>query len=239
MMSTQPDENNTRYILRAWFVHLYTALGLICALLATIAVANKDIVFTLIYLSIAMFIDGTDGPMARRWEVKRWVPSFDGRKLDDIIDYMTFTFIPVFFMYTFEIVSGPWTIVLFLVLLASSYGFCSDHAKTNDGFFTGFPSYWNGAALYLYWLQYPAWLAAGWLLLFIVLTFIPIKYISLNQTMQLRKTNRVLLVIWFVILFLILRDFFNPNITLVYLSLIYPLFYFFGSFYLHRQTTQS
>ena len=36
------------------------------------------------------------------------------------------------------------------MLLSSAYGFCATDAKTDDYFFTGFPSYWNIVALYLH-----------------------------------------------------------------------------------------
>ena len=41
-------------------------------------------------------------------------------------------------------------LVASVVLLSSAYGFGSTDAKTSDHFFTGFPSYWNIVALYLY-----------------------------------------------------------------------------------------
>ena len=43
---------------------------------------------------------------------------------------------------------------LFLPLLASVYGFCQVQAKTDDGYFLGFPSLWNVVALYLYALPF-------------------------------------------------------------------------------------
>ena len=37
-----------------------------------------------------------------------------------------------------------------LPLLASAYGFSQVNVKTDDGFFLGFPSYWNIVAYYLF-----------------------------------------------------------------------------------------
>ena len=236
MHQIKTSKSKRFFIFRAWLVHLYTSLGLIFALLAINAVSKHEEIWVMIYISIAMLIDGTDGPFARKWDVKKWVPTFDGRKLDDIIDYMTYTFIPVYFIYEFEIVTGPWIFTLFAALIASAYGFCNESAKTDDGFFTGFPSYWNGAALYLYWLALPSWVGGISVLILAALTFVPFKYISFNQTMQLRRTNRALLVVWAVLLVLITREFTSPNLNLVYLSLLYPVFYFGASFYLTRQT---
>ncbi|RMF50780.1 MAG: hypothetical protein D6755_00685 [Anaerolineae bacterium] len=237
-MLTQTLAFQQRYVLRAWLVHLYTASGLIFALLALNAVAERQALSAAIFIVVAMFIDGTDGNLARAWDVKRWTPNFDGRKLDDIIDYLTYTFIPVFFIYRFELLPAPWHVVLFPVLLASAYGFCNESAKTDDGFFTGFPSYWNAVALYLYWLRLPAPLAAGILLFLAGMTFVPIKYISFNQTRQLRPLNRILLTLWVLLLFWMMRTGFDaPAPALVWLSLWYPAFYVGASVYLTRRTS--
>ncbi len=224
---------NKFIVARAWFVHFYTSLGLICALVAVLAIANKDIVTAFFALVVAQIIDGSDGPMARAFDVKTNTPHFDGRKLDDIIDYMTYTFIPVFFMYTYEIVTGPWLVVLFMVLLASAYGFCSDAAKTDDGFFTGFPSYWNGAALYLFWLNLPTWGAGLFLLFFVILTFIPVKYPSANQTRQFRWLTYLVAAVWVVlVIWMIAIDWQNPPRWMLMASFFFPVYYLGMGFYL-------
>ena len=91
---------------RAWMVHLYTSLGLVCALLVLISIVNRDAQSVFIYLGIALFIDATDGTLARAWKVKVWAAGLDGRKLDDITDYINYTFIPIFFSVHFGLVQG-------------------------------------------------------------------------------------------------------------------------------------
>ncbi len=221
--------NNRFYQLRAWSVHLYTASGLLFALLAVIEIIRDQPQWAFFYAVIAMIVDGTDGIFARRWEVKKWASQFDGRKLDDITDYLNYTFVPVLFIYQFDILPGYWILVLFFVLLASAYGFCFESAKTEDGFFTGFPSYWNAVALYLYWLKWPEWAAAFIVIMLAALTFVPSKYISLNQTMQMQRISRILLVLWGMLLVWIAVDFTQPNMLLVYISLLYPAYYFLAS----------
>lgn len=220
-------------VYRAWLVHFYTASGVVMALLAAVAIIDGRALPAALWIALAMFIDGTDGNLARAWEVKKYAPTFDGRKLDDITDYLTYTFIPVLFMHQFGIVTGRWGWVLFAVLVGSAYGFCNTHAKTADGFFTGFPSYWNAVALYLYWLSFPVWLAGMLLLGLVALTFFPMKFISFNQTPQLRKTDRTLFAIWAVMLVILFMDFEHPARWLLYASLFYPVFYFGASAWLH------
>lgn len=229
------NSDNKWPVIRAVFVHIYTASGAVLALFICREIAHNNPLSAVILSAIAMFIDGTDGILARKFDVKRWTPAFDGRKLDDIIDFLNYTFIPVFFLGQFNVVGDVWQYLLPLVLMASLYGFCQDGAKTGDGFFTGFPSYWNGVALYLYWLDWPHWAAGSVILLLIILTFLPTRYISMNQTVELRTVDRGLFAIWVVMLVVLLLQFEQPSRILLYGSLFYPIFYFAASFYLHRR----
>lgn len=219
--------------MRAWAVHFYTSLGLIAGLLALIAIAEGRPRDVFIFLGLALWIDSTDGMLARGWGVVTWTPNFDGRKLDDITDYLNYVFIPVFFIYRFELVSGVWTLVLPLVLLASAYGFCQKAAKTDDGYFTGFPSYWNVLAFYFYLIGGPPALTGLLLLFFAAMVFVPIKYVYPSRTPVLRPFNIGLGFFWFLIVCIIMVDFYHPDPSLVYLSLIYPVYYTVLSIYVN------
>src|SRR5918911_145114 len=81
-----------------WGVHFYTALGLVAA--AGIAVlivrgTGADFRLAFILMVIATLIDATDGTLARAVRIREAVPSFDGRRLDDIIDFLNYTFLPL------------------------------------------------------------------------------------------------------------------------------------------------
>src|SRR5947209_8495733 len=57
----------------AWCVHLYTALGLaIAAVIAVLLVQGRPGAFrwSFILMGVAIFVDGTDGTLARRIRVK-------------------------------------------------------------------------------------------------------------------------------------------------------------------------
>lgn len=228
-----PEENTRLLTLRAWAVHLYTGLGLVLGYLALIAIFNDQPVHAAAYLGIAALIDGTDGVLARRCNVHKWTPNFDGRKLDDIIDYLNYVLIPVYAAYHFELVTGPWVWTLPFALLAAVYGFSNEAAKTNDGYFTGFPNYWNGLIFYMWILGTDKWVNGVLFIFFGLLVFVPIKYIYLSQTIHFRKLNIVLTVIWLAMVTNIVINFFNPDPLIVWLSLFYPAYYFAMSFYLH------
>ncbi len=177
-------------ITRAWLVHFYTATGLIAAFLAFRALLDGNAHTVFLWLGLALFIDATDGPLARRWEVRRWIPTFNGRKLDDIVDYINYTLIPMIFAYQFGIVTGLGMVVLVVVLMVSAYGFSREEAKTDDGYFTGFPSYWNLLIFYLYLLNLAPWVSAVVLGAFAVLVFIPVKYLTWKSPVLPRLTHR-------------------------------------------------
>ena len=126
-----------------WTAHVYTALGAVLALSATISTFNDDFRSAFVALIAATFIDATDGWWARAVRVKERLPDFDGGRLDDIVDYLTYVFVPVLIVWRLGLLPDGWTVMVGGgVLVASAYGFAQSDAKvvTNDYFFTGFPS---------------------------------------------------------------------------------------------------
>ena len=74
-----------------WLVHLYTSLGLPINLFSLWALSEGDGRLFFILNLCAVLIDASDGFMARKLAIKSLIPEFDGSKLDDLIDYLTFT----------------------------------------------------------------------------------------------------------------------------------------------------
>ncbi len=220
-------------------MHAYTALGNICAFLAAIAATNHHAQLVFIYLSLAILIDGTDGALARACQVTRWTPRFDGRKLDDITDYLTYVFIPMFFAYEFQLVTGPWLVTLAIVILASAFGFCQDWAKTDDGFFTGFPSYWNVVVFYMFLLGTPAAVNGLVLAGLALLVFVPIRYIYPSKMKTFRPLTLALGAVWAVLGVWLIFTADRPDPVLVWTSLLYPAYYLGLSFYLHLTSPPS
>ena len=215
---------------RAWLVHAYTALGLPCAFLALLAAYQGHAREVFLILLLAAAIDGTDGPMARRFDVKKWTPQFDGRKLDDIIDYLTYTLIPIFFIWRFELVSGQLAAVLLFALVCSAYGFCSDGAKTKDNHFTGFPSYWNVVALFMYVLNLPVQANAAMTLFFAVLTLTQVRFPS---SQAVKPLERGFILAAGLLGFLLIVNLDSPPALLIYATLAYPLYHLISSIVLH------
>src|ERR1017187_10363487 len=136
----------------AWSAHAYTALGLVAAGGIAVAIFHEQFHYAFILMFVATIIDATDGTWARFVKVKEVLPGFDGRRLDDIIDFQTYTSLPLLLIWRAGILPGGWSGVLLFPLLASAFGFSRIAAKTDDGYFLGFPSYWNIVAFYCYFL---------------------------------------------------------------------------------------
>jgi phosphatidylcholine synthase len=218
-----------------WLAHLYTGLGAAVALLATLAVIAGNYRLAFIWLGVQIFIDATDGVLARALRVKERLPQFDGARLDDIIDYLCYTFIPVLLLLHAGLLAGTGGVVVgALVLMASAYGFSQSAAKVlaGDYFFTGFPSYWNLVALYLFLLGLSPAANAAILLVFAVLVFVPLRYVYPSRTETLRGLTTVLGVLWALLTLWIVWRLPETGGPWTYVSLLFPAYYFALSAYL-------
>jgi phosphatidylcholine synthase len=229
------DERRAGF-LTAWLVHIYTALGAVAALLGTRAVIAHDVRECFLWMTAATFIDSTDGWFARLARVRERTPGFDGARLDDIVDYLTFVFLPVLLIVEMGLLPDAAEIpVSVAVLLASAYGFASTDAKTDDYFFTGFPSYWNVVALYIFALGTSAPVNAVVLVAFAALVFVRTGYVYPSRTPVLRRTTITFGALWGLLAIMIVWQLPAPSRPLVLVSLFFPIYYFLLSFYLQAR----
>jgi phosphatidylcholine synthase len=214
-----------------WLVHLYTASSVVCGFLALTRIFYDRYRDAFFWLAVAVLIDATDGVLARRTQVASRLPRFNGAKLDDIVDYVTYVFVPAFFAWHALLVPERTAIlVAAAMLLSSAYGFNKDDAKTADHFFTGFPSYWNIVVFYLY--------VAGWaqevnlciLLGLSVLVFVPIRYLYPSRSPMFRRLTVGLGVLWGVLVMAMLWQMPAVSRTAFWLSLAFPVYYVLLSF---------
>ena len=80
----------------AWAVHAFTASGAVMGLAALQATAAGDYRAAFLWMIAATAVDGVDGWLARLARVSELAPSVDGARLDDIVDYLTYVFVPAF-----------------------------------------------------------------------------------------------------------------------------------------------
>jgi phosphatidylcholine synthase len=215
----------------AWFVHLYTASSAVLALLATRAVFDYRFRDAFFWLAAALVIDCSDGLLARAADVKGRLPWFNGAKLDDIVDYLTYVFVPAVFIWRSLLVPDTWAVpVASAVLLSSAYGFNQDAAKTSDHFFTGFPSYWNIVVFYLFVMRGPQMVNAIVLLALAVMVFVPIRYLYPSRTPHWRAATVVLGIAWGMTLLVMVWQLPVVSPVLLWGSLIFPIYYVVLSF---------
>jgi phosphatidylcholine synthase len=210
----------------AWGVHLFTASGAVLAVMALLAIGVGDFSRAALLMLVALAIDSVDGTLARAVGVSEVLPDIDGRRLDDIVDYLNYAIVPVAFMAAAGLIlSWGWLIP---PVLASAYGFSQHDAKTEDDFFLGWPSYWNVLALYLWLLALSPEVGTLWVVGCTVAVFVPLKYVYASRIKQrlLRQTATIGGLAWALVLGVaILLPDLARSLRLVEISLIYPAYY--------------
>ena len=172
---------------KALSVHLLTAVGAVLSMLAMLAAVKSEWSLMFLWLVVAFVVDGIDGPLARRYEVTRNWPTYDGVLMDLIIDYLTYVFIPAFALFQSGLLSG-WTgwFAIIVIVYGSVLYFADTRMKTKDNSFAGFPGCWNMVVIVLFAVK-PHWVII--LAVVVALTvamFLNIKFIHPVRTERWR-----------------------------------------------------
>jgi phosphatidylcholine synthase len=238
MVASSPPPTGTSRIRRAiaYAVHVYTASGVLCGALAVAAIVQHDNRIAFFWMTLAVLIDATDGALARRFSVREVLPDVDGRKLDDIVDYLNYTFVPILMICESDWLPHPARVWATFPLVASLFGFVNSRAKQDDeGFFLGFPSYWNIVAFYVaVWLhRYGQHVVLGMVLSLSVLSVAPVRFVYPNRAPRWRRFFVGGGMVWLAILLAMLcvypKD--VPS-WMIGISAVYPVLYVVLSLYL-------
>ena len=208
--------------LASWCVHAYTASSAVVGVWSILAIFQQEYRLAMYLMMLTLVIDSTDGALARWADVRRVIPWFDGRRLDDICDFFTYVLVPACFLIETGLLPHPaWAAV---PVLASCYGFSRDDAKTPDHFFTGWPSYWNVVVMYFYLMDVGAQTALWITLVLAAAVFVPIRYIYPSRTRVLRPVSLTVLGLWVLgFSWIAVRP--DPNPVHLWLSLLGPAYY--------------
>lgn len=232
----------TRRIL-CYALHLYTASGILFSVLILMAIINKDLYAAYMWMLVATVIDSTDGFIARKLEVKKVLPHIYGGDLDNIVDYVNYTFLPLFLIAHAGLIPQPAWLWVSFPMIASLFGFANANAKqAEEGFFLGFPSYWNFVAIYVHLIMTPIspYFSLSVLMILTVLTVSPMRFAYPSRMPRFQKTfigGAILWTIFFVAMIVLYhpgKDPLKPQTPawIVWASVSYPLFYCFFSIYL-------
>jgi phosphatidylcholine synthase len=183
--------------LSALLVHLLTATGAVFAMLAMLAAVEAEWDLMFLWLVVAFFVDGIDGPLARKYDVKTFAPEFDGVLLDLIIDYLTYVFIPAFALFSSGLMDG-WTgwVAIIVITFASAMYFADTRMKTKDNSFSGFPGCWNMVVLVIFALEPNFWVSLALVTLLAVTMFLPLKFVHPVRTERWRSLTLPVAMAW-------------------------------------------
>lgn len=184
----------------AFLVHLLTGSGAALALLALIAATRGDWPGMFGWLVVALIVDGIDGPLARKVDIKQNASNWDGVILDLVVDYLTYVFIPAYaLLYTGLL---PWNVAmvaaLFIALTGAMY-FADVRMKADDNCFVGFPAVWQMPLLVFLTFNPPAWVTATAIFAMGISQFTWAKFVHPVRTERWRPFTLAVCVAWVVL----------------------------------------
>jgi phosphatidylcholine synthase len=181
----------------ATLVHLFTASGAVFAMLAMLAAAAARWDLMFLWLVVAFIVDGIDGPLARRYDVKSNAPQYDGVLMDLIIDYLTYVFIPAYALFASGLLPG-WTgwCAIIVITFTSVVYFADTRMKTKDYSFSGFPGCWNMVVLVLFALEPNFWVSLGLVVILAAAMFTPLKFVHPVRTERWRAITLPVAFAW-------------------------------------------
>jgi len=206
----------------AYTVHLFTGSGIAIGMWALITIHHQHLQLALWLLAITAVIDSVDGTLARKFNTKKLAAKIDGNLLDNIIDYVTWTVLPLFWGYV-ALNIPVWVIAL--SALSSALGFSNNDAKTDDHFFKGFPSYWNLVILYCFLFQFSASTSSIILIICSILVFVPVKWVYPSRTLYAQRVTLLLGTIYILQIAGLLYYFNASPSWLLLSSLVFPVYY--------------
>jgi phosphatidylcholine synthase len=232
-----PSESSEKTIpprMAAFAVHVFTACGAACALLALIAAVSADCPKMFVWLGIALVIDGVDGTFARRLRTAELLPRWSGDVLDLVVDILNYVFVPAYAIATGGLLPQALAVPLgALIVITGSLYFADRQMKTSDYYFRGFPALWNVAAFYLFLLRLPPWLGALAVVALAALTFVPFHVVHPIRIAHLRAITMLALMVWALLAVVAVADGLAPGFWIVAILCVLAI-YFVGIGFLRR-----
>jgi len=193
----KPKKKITMPQARAFCVHLLTASGSFLAFLSLVAASEKQWTVMFLWLGLALFVDGIDGPIARKLDVKHVLPSWSGELLDNVIDYVTYVLIPAFALYQSGFMGEGLSFLSGAIIVISSAIYYADTGmKTKENFFKGFPVVWNMVVFALFVINPGETISFCIVVFSAILSFLPIYFVHPVRVVRLRPLNLGVFLLW-------------------------------------------
>lgn len=196
-MDKETEQRNAPSAAWAWLVHAFSASGAVLAFLALLAIYEEKWGLALLWLLVALAVDGVDGSLARMARVKERAPRIDGDTLDLIIDYLNYVFVPAMLIVRSGLVPAglaPWLAAL--ILVSALYNFTRRDLKTEDNYFRGFPALWNIVAFYLFVSRPGEEAGVAVVVLFALFTFAPVHFVHPFRVSDYGRWLPALALVW-------------------------------------------
>jgi phosphatidylcholine synthase len=183
--------------LKALSVHLLTASGAVLSMFAILAAVEGEWSLMFLWLVVALIVDGVDGPLARKFDVEKNWPTYDGVLMDLIVDYLTYVFIPAFALFKSGLLPG-WTgwLAIIVICYGSVVYFADTRMKTTDKSFAGFPACWNMVVLVLFATKPGEMVILLMVILLSVTMFTNLKFIHPTRTKRWHELSLGVCIAW-------------------------------------------
>jgi phosphatidylserine synthase len=160
----------------AFLIHLWTLCGLGFAALAAQHIVAGDFEAAARWLLLVLFVDHTDGTLARAFDVRRRVPEVSGETLDLISDVIGLTFVPMLFCWRADVFLPGWGgVVAVAATLTCSLKYSMKAKILEQGYSLGAPPAFFSVLLFWVLDLPPAW-ATAYAVLLVGLCWLPIRY---------------------------------------------------------------
>ncbi len=182
---------------KAFSVHLLTASGSFLAFLSLVAASEERWAAMFWWLGLALLVDGIDGPIARKLQVKEVLPTWSGDVLDNIIDYVTYVLLPAFALYQRGFMGEGLSFASAAIIVISSAIYYADTGmKTKENFFKGFPVVWNMIVFTLFVIEPGEMLSFAVVVIAAILSFTPIYFLHPVRVLRMRRINFGVFLLW-------------------------------------------
>ena len=181
----------------AFGVHILTASGAFFAFLALVAAAEFRFPQMFLWMGVALLVDGVDGPLARKLEVKKWWPYWSGEMLDAVIDYFTYVMLPAFALYQSGLMGKYASFACAAIIVITSAIYYADtRMKSRDYGFIGFPVAWNMVVFTLFIVSPGPAYSMIIVLITAILTFVPVIFVHPVRVRVWRIPTLIIFVTW-------------------------------------------
>jgi Phosphatidylserine synthase len=197
LRDTRKEEFTFFQKLMAWCVHLFTASGLVAGFMAILAINEQAWCGAMLWLVVALVIDGIDGTFARIFRVQEVLPNMNGKTMDYIIYFATYAIIPAYFFHQSGLVDSDFRLpCTILILLVSALYYSKEGMVSDDYYFIGFPVLWNMVVFYSFFVfQFSSIGNILFIVFFAILHFVPIKFVYPSRVKHFRRLTLAVTII--------------------------------------------